>query len=371
MQVQRSADRPGKGSYWKLHPLSGNMFENGCFLRRQKRFKCPRKEMMKRNSQPSTGISSNVDGTSFGDDQTADNKPPDTQIEHTDAINGSNFRKPITPDDVKPEKLFPLSGSDLSDGRASLLQTIASVGDYTRAYNAVFPLSYSNGGIFQQYHGYADGFMTQSRPYSDVQASYPYYKNLAERSYQSEQPQLAVSMSGYSKSPAPITGPEILTSSSAFPVYDALCGGGVQRLGTDTTTRYLPSQLQVALSYRSSSSQFLRPTEIQRQQQQPPYNQHHPASNVDSLPPGTTQTDGLSPSFSLYHPAQANFDGNDRHSFQSPSSSGSGRRSCSRLSWFSPPESIHQQNRISLSSTALNTLDSYQSPSVLSDIQQL
>ena len=37
VKVPRSPDRPGKGSYWTLHPDSGNMFENGCYLRRQKR----------------------------------------------------------------------------------------------------------------------------------------------------------------------------------------------------------------------------------------------------------------------------------------------------------------------------------------------
>uniref|UniRef100_A0A3B4Y919 Forkhead box A1 n=1 Tax=Seriola lalandi dorsalis TaxID=1841481 RepID=A0A3B4Y919_SERLL len=39
VKVSRSPDKPGKGSYWTLHPDSGNMFENGCYLRRQKRFK--------------------------------------------------------------------------------------------------------------------------------------------------------------------------------------------------------------------------------------------------------------------------------------------------------------------------------------------
>ncbi|XP_077578850.1 hepatocyte nuclear factor 3-gamma [Stigmatopora nigra] len=39
VKVARSPDKPGKGSYWTLHPQSGNMFENGCYLRRQKRFK--------------------------------------------------------------------------------------------------------------------------------------------------------------------------------------------------------------------------------------------------------------------------------------------------------------------------------------------
>ncbi|KAF1755341.1 hypothetical protein GCK72_021910 [Caenorhabditis remanei] len=39
VKVQRSPDKPGKGSFWTLHDLCGNMFENGCYLRRQKRFK--------------------------------------------------------------------------------------------------------------------------------------------------------------------------------------------------------------------------------------------------------------------------------------------------------------------------------------------
>nr|AHY88466.1 foxA [Terebratalia transversa] len=46
-KVPRTPDRPGKGSYWTLHPDSGNMFENGCYLRRQKRFKCHKKESLR------------------------------------------------------------------------------------------------------------------------------------------------------------------------------------------------------------------------------------------------------------------------------------------------------------------------------------
>ena len=42
VKVPRTPDKPGKGSFWTLHPESGNMFENGCYLRRQKRFKVPR-----------------------------------------------------------------------------------------------------------------------------------------------------------------------------------------------------------------------------------------------------------------------------------------------------------------------------------------
>lgn len=47
LKVPRSPDKPGKGSFWTLHPDSGNMFENGCYLRRQKRFKCEKKMSVK------------------------------------------------------------------------------------------------------------------------------------------------------------------------------------------------------------------------------------------------------------------------------------------------------------------------------------
>ncbi|XP_013789632.1 forkhead box protein B1-like [Limulus polyphemus] len=42
IKIPRRPDRPGKGSYWTLHPNCGDMFENGSLLRRRKRFKLPR-----------------------------------------------------------------------------------------------------------------------------------------------------------------------------------------------------------------------------------------------------------------------------------------------------------------------------------------
>ncbi|KAE9555775.1 hypothetical protein FO519_000989 [Halicephalobus sp. NKZ332] len=39
IKIPRRPDRPGKGSYWAIHPKALHMFENGSCLRRQKRFK--------------------------------------------------------------------------------------------------------------------------------------------------------------------------------------------------------------------------------------------------------------------------------------------------------------------------------------------
>lgn len=76
VKVSRSADRPGKGSYWTLHPDSGNMFENGCYLRRQKRFKCPRKQAI-RQAQKTTGVGSSVSGNRSNDGMSSGNDDDD------------------------------------------------------------------------------------------------------------------------------------------------------------------------------------------------------------------------------------------------------------------------------------------------------
>ncbi|XP_053328921.1 forkhead box protein B2 [Spea bombifrons] len=44
IKIPRRPDQPGKGSFWALHPDCGDMFENGSFLRRRKRFKVHRAE---------------------------------------------------------------------------------------------------------------------------------------------------------------------------------------------------------------------------------------------------------------------------------------------------------------------------------------
>lgn len=51
VKVPRTPDKPGKGSFWTLHPESGNMFENGCYLRRQKRFKDEKKEISRQSNK--------------------------------------------------------------------------------------------------------------------------------------------------------------------------------------------------------------------------------------------------------------------------------------------------------------------------------
>ncbi|XP_018620675.1 forkhead box C1-A [Scleropages formosus] len=51
VKVPRDDKKPGKGSYWTLDPDSYNMFENGSFLRRRRRFK--KKDVLKEKEERS------------------------------------------------------------------------------------------------------------------------------------------------------------------------------------------------------------------------------------------------------------------------------------------------------------------------------
>lgn len=98
VKVPRTPDRPGKGSYWALHPDSGNMFENGCYLRRQKRFKCPKKEMIRQ----STGSDSGRDDSGINPDDSMpsgdDHSPMSSPIPGGHPHHGQSHTPPRTQD---------------------------------------------------------------------------------------------------------------------------------------------------------------------------------------------------------------------------------------------------------------------------------
>ncbi|CAF3680067.1 unnamed protein product [Rotaria sp. Silwood1] len=47
IKIPRRIDRPGKGNFWALHSNCSDMFENGSYLRRRKRFKLLKQEQIK------------------------------------------------------------------------------------------------------------------------------------------------------------------------------------------------------------------------------------------------------------------------------------------------------------------------------------
>ncbi|XP_037534293.1 hepatocyte nuclear factor 3-gamma [Nematolebias whitei] len=85
VKVARSPDKPGKGSYWTLHPQSGNMFENGCYLRRQKRFKIEDKASKKgsKNQEGGSGKGGHS-GDNLGEDQSPAGASEGADSAHSD-----------------------------------------------------------------------------------------------------------------------------------------------------------------------------------------------------------------------------------------------------------------------------------------------
>ncbi|XP_013871416.1 hepatocyte nuclear factor 3-gamma isoform X2 [Austrofundulus limnaeus] len=110
VKVARSPDKPGKGSYWTLHPQSGNMFENGCYLRRQKRFKIEDKASKKgsKNQDGGSGKGGHS-GDRLGEDQS-----PAGGSEGADSAHSDNSHPGSSDDQTHRNALVSLDCPPLS-----------------------------------------------------------------------------------------------------------------------------------------------------------------------------------------------------------------------------------------------------------------
>lgn len=110
VKVARSPDKPGKGSYWTLHPASGNMFENGCYLRRQKRFKIEEKAAKKGHKNQDV---SSAKGSNGGDHLGEDHSP--TGPDGPDSGHSDNSHLGSSEDQPHPRNsLVPLDRPTMS-----------------------------------------------------------------------------------------------------------------------------------------------------------------------------------------------------------------------------------------------------------------
>jgi hypothetical protein len=67
IKLPKCSSRPGKGNYWSLHPNAGDMFGNGSFLRRTKRFKTKESDNLSQ-SPPSSNPSSSSSPSTISND---------------------------------------------------------------------------------------------------------------------------------------------------------------------------------------------------------------------------------------------------------------------------------------------------------------
>ncbi|XP_028680510.1 hepatocyte nuclear factor 3-gamma [Erpetoichthys calabaricus] len=120
VKVARSPDKPGKGSYWALHPNSGNMFENGCYLRRQKRFKIEDKA----NKKNST---SKVQEVNKGGQQEAlqDQHSPTTGSEGAESAHSDSPHHGSSPEEQQRRLIQLECSPSLVQGGTSISSTIS------------------------------------------------------------------------------------------------------------------------------------------------------------------------------------------------------------------------------------------------------
>uniref|UniRef100_A0A183B055 Fork-head domain-containing protein n=1 Tax=Echinostoma caproni TaxID=27848 RepID=A0A183B055_9TREM len=99
VKVARDDKKPGKGSYWTLHPEAHSMFDNGSFLRRKRRFKTDmnslgrysnskKRALMERNTNKSVSMNGTTEKEE--DTRTDDGQhPSDTIAAHAEAESNS------------------------------------------------------------------------------------------------------------------------------------------------------------------------------------------------------------------------------------------------------------------------------------------
>lgn len=104
VKISRGTDKPGKGSYWTLHPDAENMFQNGCYLRRQKRFRCAKKEAQRKKQKPTENKVLGEGNDSLKDTDATESENAPLQSIETESVSPSSVVKheSQSSDDKKP-----------------------------------------------------------------------------------------------------------------------------------------------------------------------------------------------------------------------------------------------------------------------------
>ncbi|KAF7244723.1 Forkhead box protein C2 [Varanus komodoensis] len=127
VKVPRDDKKPGKGSYWTLDPDSYNMFENGSFLRRRRRFK--KKDVSKEKDEALRDRHAREPGKAG---ELAKDAPPGAAAAAPPAapappekkvVVKSEASSPDLPIITKVETLSPESGSGVQDSPRSVAST--------------------------------------------------------------------------------------------------------------------------------------------------------------------------------------------------------------------------------------------------------
>jgi hypothetical protein len=110
VKVSRNSVKPGKGNYWALHPKAGDMFGNGSFLRRSKRFK----NVLKNESNSSVMSSSHNDSINSSSLSTSptSSSSSSSAAQSTSSISSATTSPTLPPSQKQSNKQFGSSGGN-------------------------------------------------------------------------------------------------------------------------------------------------------------------------------------------------------------------------------------------------------------------
>nr|AAF71998.1 fork head orthologue [Tribolium castaneum] len=173
VKVPRTPDKPGKGSFWSLHPDSGNMFENGCYLRRQKRFKDEKKELIR---QTHKSPSHSVDNSNSSEKKSSIQHGDDAHKTHHLDKNPENTlgtMLSIHPSKLDVEQMNLLHSNDLNMHQQHHQQNMSHE-ELSAMVNRCHPLSLSSDHQAMLHHNpmshhlkqEPSGFTSSNHPFS-------------------------------------------------------------------------------------------------------------------------------------------------------------------------------------------------------------
>lgn len=165
VKVPRTPDKPGKGSFWSLHPESGNMFENGCYLRRQKRFKDEKKELIRQSHK---SPSHSIDNSNSSGKKTPLHNPDDHhKNHHLDKNNDNNLSSMlgIHPGKLDVDNMNILHPNDINNMNLQHHhQQNMSHEELSAMVNRCHPLSLSGDHQAMLHHGSMGHHLKQEPP---------------------------------------------------------------------------------------------------------------------------------------------------------------------------------------------------------------
>jgi hypothetical protein len=232
VKVPRGPDRPGKGSYWTLHPDAGNMFENGCYLRRQKRFKCTKQASKNRtrtsnNSQQSTSILNNKNDPNISASEQSDNESDNSHDEHNQ---------------------IRMSTSSSSPTHISLNNSTLTINHFT---SPIPKLLSTNENVYHQQNG--NGVLISSKQH-EVCQSVPRSPQHRHQIYSNEQPQQFLSNVHPSIYLDLQPFPSNSTSTDANYSTNGTSSSSSSSTATTTTVNYYPAETSPSSSLHPQTS---------------------------------------------------------------------------------------------------------------------